>query len=118
MIDSDERKWPVAISENEYDQHSEQTMARKTDTNLKPKTVNSPSQETVGPEEVASRAGVSPSYMFILIQVPSSCCAFSRCSLKPYKNTSTEEVPYLFKKMIVCYSWKITLNCTVPVILS
>lgn len=73
MIDSDERKWPVAISEIEYGQHSQQTMARKTDTNLKPKTVNSPSQErlseTVGPEEVASRAGVSPSYMVILIQV-------------------------------------------------
>lgn len=74
MIDSDERKWPVPIRENEYGQHSQQTMARKTDTNLKPKTVNSPSQErlgeTVGPEEVASRAGVSPtSYMVILIQV-------------------------------------------------
>lgn len=64
MIDLDERKWSVAISEIEYGQHSQQTKARKTDTNLKPKTVNSPSQErlseTVGPEEVASRAGVSP----------------------------------------------------------
>lgn len=73
MIDSDERKWPVAISENEYGQHSQHTMARKTDTNLKPKTENSPSQErlseTVGLEEVASRAGVSHSYMVILIQV-------------------------------------------------
>lgn len=73
LIDLDERKWSVAISEIVYGQHSQQTMARKTDTNLKPKTVNSPSQErlseTVGPEEVASRAGVYPSYMVIQVHL-------------------------------------------------